>query len=605
MDGMTENLRRQPIWRLALCAGLLAGAFWWPSTKFEFVNYDDGEYTFENAALKDGLTPAAVGWAFNCGYAANWHPLTWMSHALDISLARALEGAGLVVRTKPKHGTWILDCDEPTLARVSHVHNVLLQGFNTVFVFLLVWIFLARMGGDTATNRWLALFAALVWSVHPLRCEVVCWVSERKELLSVSFMLLALLAYLGRETSRRPRLFYALSLLAFALALMAKPVAVTLPLVVFGYDWIYRGRPFGRSFVRVLPYAALAAFVCALTMFAQREAMPDLRNAGLEIRLSNILSSPVVYLVQTVFPRGLSSCYFQESRFQWAWAGPGILLVAGMAGVCLAWLIRRPHVARSSLATAAFACVWLYGGLLPMLGLVKVGRQPHSDRYTYWVGVGFVVILSLLLKRALAAWPRVFFQGRPEPGYTAAAAEFRRRARIVCGLALLPYAAAGFLRMWVWHDSLRLFRDGTEKSMDPEEAGFYAHTLLMEDRYKEAEAIMRQVDSLRKNCLSRANLALILSQKEHLESIEEVAYLIKSALGGDPTVAEGYAAQGNLDLRTGDTKGAVENYRKAVKYGFKDGLVMDLLKQYDAGRPIGLDRLKTMARDAGKVRKEK
>ena len=552
--------------KFAILLAATAVLFWWPSSKFQFLNYDDNEYVFENPAMREGLSPSVIKWAFNCGYAANWHPLAWLSMMADVSLVRAAERFGLVRRGKPLHDTWALDCDETALARTMHIHNILLHAANTVLLFLLIGAILDK----TWLNGLVGAFFALIWCIHPLRCEVVCWLSERKELLSVFFMLLALMAYKGFKGHKGTGMY--LAAIGFhALALMAKPVAVSLPLVVFAHDWMICDKGFRSTFLRTLPFTAMSIMVCLFTLSAQREAMPGLGDMSAGVRMSCVLKAPLVYLVQTFFPYGTSSWYAVPRRPEWIWAVAGALLVGSMVAVLVWWFRVRSRLA----AWMAFAVAWLYGGLVPMLGFVKVGGQPHSDRYTYWVGCGFAVLLALAFARISA---RCMVQ--PRMAYR-------------LSLALLaPYAACGFLRMFAWHDSLSLFRDGYENSREPDQAFTYASNLMPEGRYAEAEAVMREAASVHRDAKTHARLALVLAQKEKSPSLAEAKHLAESALAGDPKVGEAHAALGHICLREGRNEEAVWHYEQAGENGFKDRLVERLLKDHRQGKAIGLEAQK-------------
>ncbi len=592
--------------RLALLLAAAVVLFWWPASKFQFLNYDDNEYVFENKSIREGLSLDGVKWAFNCGYAANWHPLAWISLMADVSLVRAAERLGLAKRDKPLHDTWTLDCDETALARTMHVHNILLHALNAVLLF---WL-LAKVGRKwrieneelrmencgtsgmkvhTIPHSPFSIFhftLVLLWAVHPLRCEVVCWVSERKELVSVFFMLLALLFWLKSQTqkqeTRNKKLFYSLALLAFFFALLAKPVAVTLPLVLFAYDWMICRIRFCRAALRTLPFAVMSLVTCLFTLSAQREAMPGLGDMSAAARISCVLKAPLVYLAQTVFPYGISSWYAVPRRPEWIWAAAGALLVAAMAAVLVWWLRSRSR--RS--AWAAFTVVWLYGGLLPMLGIVKVGGQPHCDRYTYWVGCGFAVSLAMA---AAWAFSRLARSGLllGQPGGVSP-----RMLKRALALVLLPYAICGFVRMFVWHDSLALFRDGYENSREPDQAYTYASNLMPAGRYAEAEEVMREAASVHHDARTHARLALVLAQKEKSPSMAEARHLAESALAGDPKVGEAHAALGHICLREGRTDEAIRHYVQAGENGFNDRLVEKLLADHRQGKTIGLEARK-------------
>ncbi len=206
---------------LILFAGLpalLALLVFWPSVGHGFLTLDDPLYVTENRAVAAGLSPSSVAWAFNIGHAGNWHPLTWLSHMLDVELF------GL----------------DPAF---HHLVNILIHAVNAALIFFVLHALLARGGGVGTQGqlRWAACLAAALFAVHPLRIESVAWISERKDVLSASFFLITVLSYLfyaERPGARR----LAVVFFTLALSLASKPMAVSLPLVLLLLDlW-----PLGR-----------------------------------------------------------------------------------------------------------------------------------------------------------------------------------------------------------------------------------------------------------------------------------------------------------------------------------------------------------------------
>ena len=195
-----------------LVLAVLTGLVYGPVGGHDFVNYDDAEYVYENPRVLAGLTLDGVRWAFTESHAANWHPLTWLSHMADVELFGAAPG---------RH----------------HLVNVVLHVLNA----LLCFAFLRAATGAA----WPSTLVAALFALHPLRVESVAWISERKDLLAGTFFFLTLLAY--ARYARAPSTGrYLLVALALALGLMAKPMLVTLPCVLLLLDlWPLR-RP-GRT----------------------------------------------------------------------------------------------------------------------------------------------------------------------------------------------------------------------------------------------------------------------------------------------------------------------------------------------------------------------
>ena len=250
-----------------------------PSARYAFVDHDDPEYVIENPNMREGLTWENMKWAFmSVGYANNWHPLAWISMMMDVTLAGPLDDL-----------TW--NQRDNRVAHVMHLHNILLHASNAVLLFVLLGLFLGKdcdSKGDI-----LRLLLTLFWAVHPLRCEVVCWCSERKELTSVFFMLSSLIAYLCPASgAMRRQVNYWGSVVLFTLAILAKPVAITLPTVMFAWDWIFKGKP---RWLKVTPFILLSLACCFLTISSQKGALESGADQLICQRLESIFVAPLVY----------------------------------------------------------------------------------------------------------------------------------------------------------------------------------------------------------------------------------------------------------------------------------------------------------------------
>ncbi len=273
-----------------------------------FINYDDGEYVTRNPHLVGGVTLDFLRWAFTSAHSNNWHPLTWLSHAVDLQLF-GKEPAG------------------------HHAVNVVLHGVNTVALFA----FLRLATGA----RWRSALVAALFALHPLHVQSVAWVAERKDVLSTFFWLLTLLAYLG-WTRRGGAGRYALVVLAMALGLMAKPMLVTLPFVLLLLDaWPLerlglRGEGLVPRLVEKLPLFVLAAISSALTLWAQSEggAVVAADAYPLGARIANAFHAYASYLGLTFWPTGLAIFYpfVEVSDLR---AGLAALLIAALGAAAL------------------------------------------------------------------------------------------------------------------------------------------------------------------------------------------------------------------------------------------------------------------------------
>jgi len=273
---------------LSLLLAALVFACLSPVLRNGFVGYDDPEYVTANPHVNTGLTLPNAAWAFTAAHSSNWHPFTWISHALDCTLF-GLNPAG------------------------HHFTNLLLHSLNVLLLFL----FLSRTTG----SLWRSAFVALIFGLHPLHVESVAWVSERKDVLSTFFGMLALLAYV-RYVGRPAIASYALVATLFAASLLAKPMLVTLPIVLLLLDrWpLARKLPWSRLAVEKVPLLLLSVLSAAATVWAQRHSgsIAAIDQLPLAVRLSNAAISCVKYLGKTVWPAKLAVFYpFPEHVAMW------------------------------------------------------------------------------------------------------------------------------------------------------------------------------------------------------------------------------------------------------------------------------------------------
>lgn len=524
-----------------------------------FVRFDDMDYVAKNPHIEHGLNVRLAKWAFlPTGYADNWHPLTWISHAADVSIADAL---GLDGRNpNAKYGVWAkLDS---SFARFAHWVNILFHAANAVLLWLLMLRLLSVKGDEPADVRLsiLAALCAAFWAIHPLRVEVVAWVSERKELLSVFFMLLALHCYIGGFRFSR-----FCSLVSFGLALLAKPVAVTLPALLLAWEWVAERRSLREAIGRTFVYFLLSFVTCVFTMGAQTTARLVGRLMTPFNHMMCVIMSPAVYAWQTLVPYGLTMDYPDPHLSTcWPFAAAGLVLLAAMVAVCVWWLVRPNRWNR----LGALAVAWCYVELLPMIGIVRVGPEPHSDRYTYWIGCGAVVVLFWVASRLVRFWrpyERKFFTG--------------------IAIALVVYAALTVRQSAVWKDTISLFSDAVEKTHSDD------LTISLMDEYcltggqdggKKAEKLIRGSPS--NTPAARAGLALYLARisyvREEPGQYAEARLLAEGALEEDPYCCYAHAALGILHARGKNYAKAVEHVSKALECGYENLMLADDLRKW-------------------------
>ena len=353
---------RQDLW---ICLALLLATFavYAPVRHFEFVNYDDNEYITENPYVRHGITPAGLKWALTSAEAANWFPVTRLSHMLDAQLFGLDSG-------------------------LHHLTSVLIHALATLALFA----FLLR----ATRSRWPSAFVATIFALHPLHVESVAWVAERKDVLSAFFWFVTLYAYV-RYTERPDLRGYLLVVLPFSLGVMSKPMIVTLPLVLLLLDvWPLRR---GMRIREKGPLFALSAVSMAIAYLAQQRAgaVTALGVHSLGSRIGNALVSYVIYIFKTVWPTGLAAFYpYPRSLPLWQTALAGLSL----AGISI--LVLR---SRRSHPYLAVGWLWYLATLVPVIGLVQVGAQARADRYMYIPMVGLAIMLAWGAADVLREWP--------------------------------------------------------------------------------------------------------------------------------------------------------------------------------------------------------
>jgi Flp pilus assembly protein TadD len=430
-------------WALCLLLAVVIFAVYFPALRHPFVIYDDVDYVSQNRQVQEGLTLETFRWALTSMQFSNWHPLTWMSHALDCELF-GLDAAG------------------------HHFTSLLLHAINAVILFLL----LSHMTGEIGRS----LMVAALFGLNPVNVESVAWVAERKTVLCMLFLLLALCAYLWY--ARKPDIVRYLWVGAlFALALTAKPMAVTFPFLLLLLDcwplqriktWQSPSEtiplpqfPPLRLLREKLPLFALSAASCIVTVIAQqRVAMQTMEAFPLRDRVVNAVFSYVMYLWKLVWPVRLSVFY----------APQGSRLAIWQTFLCLAFLTAISTLAwreRRSRPYLLFGWLWFLGTLVPMIGIVQVGEQGMADRYAYlpYVGIFIAAVWGLA---DLAQMSRI------EPRWSAAAA---------CAVLLvLSFLTRRQLRYW--ESSYALFTHSLLVTPDNYVAEDIVGTALLQEAFR-------------------------------------------------------------------------------------------------------------------------
>jgi protein O-mannosyl-transferase len=545
---------RFPAWLIGALLALVTVALYWPATRCDFVNFDDGVYVSQNLHVQSGLTWPGIQWAFSNLEAGFWHPLTWLSLMADCQLY-GLRAWG------------------------HHLTSVLLHVANTVLLFLV----LRRLTGAT----WRSAFVAGLFGWHPLHVESVAWVSERKDVLSTLFLLLTMLMYVryvaeagagdrelagqsngegpsprksgdlrGSEPSpgatRHWARYYILALVCFMCGLMSKPMVVTLPLMLLVLDWWPLGRlhldaPGPRlKQVRPLiwekvPFLAAAFIFGVVTVYAGR-GVNDLVAAirfPLADRVQNAVLSYAVYLKQTFWPADLAVFYPYPATFPiWLTVGAGVL------GLLLSVLLlcaprRRPYL--------AVGWIWYVVTLLPVIGLIQVGGFSRADRFTYVSLIGVFLALT---------WG----------GY-----ELARRWRhqvlassVVGGAVMVLCLGLTRQQIGYWNDSEALLRHALEATHN----NYLAHNNLggaLDEKGQTDEAIRQYQEAVRISpgyADAYNNLGVALDKQGQTdEAIRQIQEAIRLKPGG----AGAYCNLGVIRLRKGQMDEAIVQFQEAIR----------------------------------------
>src|ERR1700676_1617054 len=537
-----------------LCLLLVAAtlAFYNPIIHNQFIDFDDSSYILKNSGVQGGLTWDTVKWSFTTFRDGNWHPLTWLSHALDCQFFH-LNPTG------------------------HHYTNLLLHATNAVLLFLLLW----RATGLT----WPGLIVGALFALHPANVESVAWAAERKNVLSMLFFLLALHAY-DRYARTGKRYFYLVVTICFALGLMAKPQIVTLPFVLLLWDYwpLQRigagsavvGLPAAstpRSFRNLvwekLPLFILAAADSVVTVVAQRagNTVRTFTEVSVQARLENVFISYVRYIGKALWPSRLAALYPRPGNSLPAWQVVGaVVLLLLISALVMCWRDRR------YLAVGWF---WFLGTLVPMIGIITVGEQTMADRYAYLPFIGlFVAVVWTLNDWTLNAWTvdAVASEHRIAGVWRGSAAVL-----VLFILGCLTYRQLGY-----WHDDETLWRH----SLSVTEGNYMAHNnlaiaLSKQGRSEGAVAQFQAATALHKyppdQVLKLAFYELRVGHPQ--EAIEEAdAVLHSSADPVEPvelkvqSAAWGEIGQAHLQLHQYDQ--AAECYQNALRLNPENGMAL-------------------------------
>ena len=488
---------------------LAAAVVFYPVAGFSFLHYDDNAYITENPDVVHGLTWQGVGAAFTREHNASWVPLSLLSHMADVELFGFAPGP-------------------------HHLVSLALHLANCALVY---WVLASLTHVRTPS-----LFVALLFAIHPLHVEPVAWLSSRKDVLSTMFLLLAILAYRW-YAAKHSYTRYGLVAGLFALALLAKPMAVTFPCVLLLLDYwplkrMRSVRAFGARVWEKVPLFILGAGAAAATVYFTQEGGGIRASGGAwATRLLNALWAYGEYLRQTVWPRDLAIFYptpASPPRVEVLVAT--LLVLTGITVAAVALARRRPYL--------AVGWFWFVGTLVPVIGLIPIGSHLLADRYTYWPHVGLFLA---------AVW------------WVTDIAGFRWR-RLACAagaLVLGAYALLSVQQVRRWENDVTVFRHAL--NVGPPSA--MAHTKLgygLQQQGDLAGAIAQfeAALALAPNFVyARNNLA---AAHAHLGEVDAAREHFAAAIAADPANAHAHVGLGQMLMLEGDIAGAREHFERAL-----------------------------------------
>lgn len=466
---------------------------------FPFIEYDTTEYVTNNRYVVEGLTVEGIQWAFFSSYFANWHPITWLSHMLDV------EVFGLS-------------------ASLHHMTSLLLHICNS----LLLFSFLNR---STKKIHQSGLVAG-IFALHPLHVESVVWIAERKDVLSTFFALLTLISY-AKYSATRNKGSYCLAFLYFSLGLMAKPMLVTLPalFIVLDYWPLNRlqsipGKGVKRPWIlppiilEKLPFFILSTVVCIITLQVQNveQNIASLESIPLYARLTEASVAYTQYILKALWPLHLAVLYpAKQHDIVWHFV-PSFITLLGITAAAIRF--------RSSNPWYLAGWLWYIGTLVPVIGLIPIGEHDIADRYTYIPLIG----LSIMLAYGLGNYVSSLRQSKPFVVGIGAVLTllslltWQQVSHWQSTIILYRHALANTSNNWVMHNNL-------------------GYELMKDGAYDEALTHFHQALQINPKAVSAmANLALT---KIHQGYVDDAVVLFKQTLEQAPNFTyaqEGFAA---------------------------------------------------------------
>jgi protein O-mannosyl-transferase len=519
-------LKRHQVLLICVILVLLIVAAFEPLRHNDFIDYDDQTYILLNHHILSGITYESLTWALTSGYAGNWHPLTWLSHMIDIELF-GLNAAG------------------------HHIHNLVLHIASVVLLFLI----LRAMTG----TLWRSAFVAIIFGIHPLRVESVAWTAERKDVLCTFFWMLTTAAYIGY--ARRGGVFrYLLVASCLCLGLMAKPMIVTLPIIFLLLDvWplrrinhsLYNDVPESARCFRPasslwligekIPLLVLIAVSCVVTYKVQSwSGAVDALNITWVQRLANVFISYITYLQKTVWPVNLAPLYpFPENGWPLWKPAVALILLSGWSVFTIYAVRKRPYL--------LFGWLWYIIALVPVIGLVQIGNHSTADRYSYLPSIGILVMMAWAAEELSTKIPyrKTFFA-------------------VLSGVSVVALIMTTRTQAAYWKDSYTIGKHTL--AVTENNYVFYNNmgiVLMNQDKDDEAFSSFRKTLEIRPDYyLANANIAALMNKLHRYD--EALAYVVK-AIKKQPFNGLAYFIQGRTFEGMGNSDAALLAYKRAAK----------------------------------------
>lgn len=514
---------------LAIFSAVITFLIYIPSLSNDFVTWDDQLYITENPMIKH-LDFAFIKWVFTHAAVSNWHPLTMISHAVDYAI-------------------WGMN------PMGHHLTGIIFHALDTMLVFILALKLseiAIKKAGSTLNPFIIGVIAALLFGLHPLHVESVTWISERKDVLSAFFFILSILAYLKYNEGQKKALFYVLTLFSFVLALMSKPMAISLPFVLLIIDFYPLERLTLNNIIKALvekiPFFILSQVSALLTIWAQKSALSPIDSYPLIKRIAVAVRAYAFYLYKTFIPIDLAPFYPMPEPGNFFNSIFIISLIFIVSLTILALLfIKKKRI---------FFAVWAYFiiTLVPVIGIVQVGSQAAADRYMYLPSLGIFILVGVAIANIARAMKKP----------VAATVAISLAIILVLSLFTGRQEAVWTDSITLWSHELNLFPERIPLVYNNRGLGF-----KKAERYQEAIADFTKAIELNRAYMSPYFNRAFTYQK--IGNIQQAIEDYNLALALDPKFAKSYMQRGVAYGSLGDFNQALSDFNKALELDPEDG----------------------------------